>query len=175
MRGRSTTRSRCREGGKQQTPSADFVKGSGFMYETLTDVYAASGQGPASVVLWHQGEADQGSQRATDPAVYKARVLELIDNLKADGLMKESAPFIVGGLCKPNAADIDQALRELAEENEGIYHAPVNCIPCNEPHFTGAGLVTLGFDRYWTQYRQAVGLTPQSRPLGDNGGTTGKH
>ncbi len=160
------------------TPSADFIKGSGFMYDTLAEVYVASGQGPADVVLWHQGESDQGSRRATDPEVYKARILELISNLKADGFMKESAPFIAGGLCKPNAADIDQALRELAAENEGIYYASQagipNLIPV-ENHFTGAGLVTLGLERYWAQYRQAVSLTPQSRPLGDNGGTTGKH
>ncbi|WP_456489620.1 sialate O-acetylesterase [Marinobacter nauticus] len=143
---------------------------SGIMYTEASGVHSASGLGPADVLLWHQGESDRPSSNGgtgIPPADYKTNFLAMLSSLKNDGLLAANAPAIVGGLYLPTAGNIDTALQELANENDGVYYAGITDLKTSDGiHFAGASLYHLGFYRYWNQYRDRLGFPRISGDIG---------
>lgn len=123
---------------------------SGAMYAEIESVLNASNNYPADVALWHQGESDEVNTKA----YYKSAFLDYDSRLRADGYLSVNAPHIIGGIPKQSASHIDQALRELAEENENIYYADISDLSTDSGgvHFTGNDLVRLGYSRYFNEY-----------------------
>lgn len=144
------------------------------MLDECEDVYAATGQAPADVFLWHQGEGNTG----TAPATYKADFLALVSNLTTAGVIDGSTIIIVGGLSEDNAARIafnQDVLQELAEENSQIYYANSSGLSSYEgTHFTGDSLYTLGAERFFAAYAEAEGISMADLfALVNEGGTPG--
>lgn len=148
--------------------------GSQPMLQECIDVYAATGQAPAHVFLWHQGE----SNVLTSPSTYKADFLALVANLTTAGVIDANTIIILGGLSEDTQARIDfnnNVLRELADENAQVFYANSSGLSSYDgTHFTGGGLYALGHDRYFATYQEAMDIMPENLyALVNEGGTPG--
>lgn len=126
------------------------------MYVAMKRIYELTGEPPADVFLWHQGEAD------TDQSAcwYKTRFLRLLAYMRADGLLKYDAPAIVGSIV---ASGDDQAfetafnntLYSLASDHPDILYVNTSGTPLEyADHFDGQGLHDIGveyWDKYWSE------------------------
>lgn len=136
------------------------------MYTVIESNFIASGVESADIFLWHQGENDGTGGDNTPAETYKSAFLTLVQSLKTDGIIKSDAPVIVGELRSTNAAHINTALIELAAANELIYFAPADgLIDYDGVHYEGASLQSLGYNRYWDQYRSHIGFTRKAGSL----------
>jgi hypothetical protein len=119
----------------------------------LTNVYAATGQGPADIFLMHQGEANSGE----DPALYRPPFLRLLSSLKSRNIIDENTIVIVGGLAHENQNYVrftERALHSLTKL--GIAFASSHGLPTTDGvHFTGQALFKLGAVRYFSAYQFA--------------------
>lgn len=145
------------------------------MLQECIDVWAATGQPPADVFLWHQGEANAGSSDAA-AASYQDRFLALVANLTAGGVIGDNTRIIVGGLSEENMqAKLDfnrKALRALSDLDRRIgYASSTNLLTTDGTHFTGDALRELGAERYFSAYRQLA--PPPLFALVNSGGTPG--
>ncbi|MCV0396971.1 MAG: sialate O-acetylesterase [Rhizobiaceae bacterium] len=136
-------------------------------------VWTATGQDPAHVFVWHQGEAN-----AASPSSYKTSFLALLDNLEAAGVIDASTIVIVGGLAEESQSRIDfnrDILQSLAAENVRIFYASSNGLATYDgTHFTGQMLHTFGYDRYFHAYMEALNAMPDLWALVNEGGTPGE-
>lgn len=124
------------------------------MLQECIDVWAATGQGPADIFLWHQGEANA----STLPATYSADFLTLLDALESGGVISPTTRVIVGGLAdggNVNYIDFTRTcLAKLPDYSSRIGFAYTSSVPVGDPtHFSGEGLYVLGGDRYFTAYK----------------------
>ena len=115
-------------------------------------VWGATGQGPADVFLWHQGEADS----ATAAATYQAAFEDLLANLAAGGVIDANTIVIVGGVAGSSAAynavnsDLLQPIAGVA----GRGFASSYSLPTTDgAHFTGNGLYVMGARRCFSRRR----------------------
>jgi hypothetical protein len=146
----------------------------GMMQECI-DVWTATGQAPAHVFLWHQGEGNVTSPNASD---YKTAFLDMVANLKAAGVIDDDTIIIVGGTAEENADRINfniTRLQALATENEAIFYAPSDGLPTYDgTHFTGSALYSFGVQSYFAAYLQAKGIgMTDIWALVNEGGTPG--
>lgn len=118
----------------------------------LTSVYAATGQGPADVFLWHQGENDVSA-----PMSYPEKFLALRQSLKVRNIINDSTVIIVGGLAHESLEYVrftENVLFPLTKQ--GIYFASSHGLKTTDGvHFDGPSLTRLGASRYFSAYRYA--------------------
>jgi hypothetical protein len=141
-----------REGRGIEYWSEDRPQNDSLLHQ-LTNVYAATGQGPADVFLWHQGENDSGSA----PDIYPAKFLTLLSVLRARNIVDGNTIVIVGGLAHENQNYVrftERALHPLTKY--GIAFASSHGLPTTDGvHFTGQALFKLGAVRYFSAYQFA--------------------
>lgn len=82
----------CAVGG---TPLSRWVKGGDLYAQALERAKLALKDGTLKGILWHQGEADSGSQQLA--ASYGARLAQMVKDLRAD-LGAGDVPFVAGKL-----------------------------------------------------------------------------
>lgn len=142
----------AREGRGIEYWSEDRPQNDSLLHQ-LTNVYAATGQGPADVFLWHQGENDSGSA----PELYPPKFLTLLSVLRARNIIDANTIVIVGGLAHENQSYVqftERALHPLTKL--GIGFASSHGLPTTDGvHFTGQALFKLGAVRYFSAYRFA--------------------
>lgn len=145
------------------------------MLQECIDVYATTGQDPADVFLWHQGEGNTSTPAVT----YKSDFLALVSNLTNAGVIDANTVIIVGGLSEDNQSRIDfnnNVLRALANENPNIYYANSSGLSSYDgTHFDGQSLYTLGAERFFAAYSEAEGINMADLfALINEGGTPGE-
>ncbi|MEX4006955.1 sialate O-acetylesterase [Neoaquamicrobium sediminum] len=144
------------------------------LLQECIDVYAATGQPPADVFMWHQGESDVFAASAT----YRSAFLDLLANLTAADVIDSNTIVIVGGLLEDNSSRIDfnnNALKALAAENAQIYYSSSAGLTSeDEVHFDGNSLYYMGVERYFAAYAEAEGFNMADLfALVNEGGTPG--
>lgn len=122
------------------------------MLQECIDVWTATGQGPADVFLWQQGEQDVG---VTSSASYRDQFAALESNLKAAGVIKNGTLVIVGGMV-PSTAD-KAAYNRDALFPCGDAYAPPDDLQNDGVHFSGQALFQLGIRYYACDRFLAVG------------------
>lgn len=125
------------------------------MLQECIDVWAATGQEPADVFLWHQGEGNV----TTSHYEYFNDFLALLDNLKAGGVIDNRTKVILGGLTESIPSKTlfnDDVLMSCAAACSGAY-APSSNLANDGTHFTGPGLYQFS-TRYYSCYRYLEGL-----------------
>lgn len=116
------------------------------VYQEIIDVYSLTAQPPADIFLWHQGESDWFRSTKEE---YKTKFLDLISRLKADGILAERATVIVGELRDERAGHINEALVELANENDDIFFVSSEGLDDYDGvHYTGEALCEFGLRYY---------------------------
>lgn len=127
----------------------------GEMYVALKRIYQLTGEPPADVFLWHQGESDIGESGCW----YKTRLLRLLANMRADGLLAYDAPTIIGTIAEDGAdiqaeIDFNTNLYNLATDHPDIFFINLDGTPLYDTkHFSGQGLYD-GGQEYWGKYPQ---------------------
>lgn len=127
----------------------------GELYTAMKRIYQLTGDPPADVFLWHQGESDIDESACW----YKTKFLNLLARMRADGLLKYDAPAIVGTIAEDGedlAAEIafNNNLYDLALAHPDILFVNADDIPLHDTkHFSGWGLYHLGI-KYWDKYAQ---------------------
>lgn len=140
------------------TPISEWVTsddGSAPMAAEIEAVWAATGQDPAQVFLWHQGEGDSGGSAST----YKTRFLELVSRLKANGIIAPDCLIVIGGISPSTTVRANfnaNALHALAAENGNFFYAdPTGLATSDGTHFLGPDLRKFGY-RYWDAVREQL-------------------
>jgi hypothetical protein len=122
-------------------------------YPMLThcaNVWAATGQAPAHVFLWHQGESDVPA-----PQGYADAFAALRANLTDAGVIDASTLVIVGGLAE-NSAERVAFNRDVLRKLPASAYARSYGLPVYDGnHFTSHALTRLGAARYASAYRFA--------------------
>lgn len=128
----------------------------GEMYTAYKRIYLSTGQPPADVFLWHQGESDIDESACW----YKTRFLRLLAIMRADGLLKYDAPAIIGSIVigAPNAdlkTTFNNTLYSLAMDHPDILYVNTSGASLHDiNHFSGPGLYVVGrlyWDKYWSE------------------------
>lgn len=151
---------------------------TGPMLQRIFDNWTASGQGPADVFLWHQGE--QNVNDGTTFETYQQRFNQMIQKLKDANVINNSTIIVLGGLGENTSARIQfnaNYLRALSSEAPARrYASSAGLLPLQDAsHFTGDQLYALGTERFWSAY---LGVSPlpvisNLRALVNEGGTPG--
>lgn len=124
------------------------------LLQQCIDVWAATGQDPANVFLWHQGESNTG----TDHAVYREAFENLLTNLAAGGVIDSSTLVLIGGLCHISANRVNfnrNALQVLAQKPGRAFASSYRLADYDGTHFTADALAELGAVRYYSAYQFA--------------------
>lgn len=128
------------------------------MYSELTSVWAATGQGPADVFLWHQGERDVvlGTSASTYTSLFESMITSLI----TAGVLNSSTVILVGGLAE-EAADKytfnKSCLFQLTKKPRRGYAGSAGLTTFDGVHFDSKSLTALGARRYYSAYLFASG------------------
>lgn len=141
---------------------------TGAVYTEILDVWNAQGGNAQDIFLWHQGETGE----TPDNTQYKTKWLAMRNALRTTGVLKTTAPAILGGLQGARIGGTnDLYLQQLAAENPNVYYASsvgldsgptASTAPLPDNlHFSGAALYVLGYHRYWDQYRAHIGNRPR--------------
>lgn len=118
------------------------------MLQECINVWAATGQAPADVFLWHQGEnnvfwaAEQ----------YHAAFAALLDNLAAAGVIDENTVVIVGGTAEENPDRLNFNRRALSRIRRATYASSYGLKTSDGTHFDGPSLTKLGANKYFSAY-----------------------
>ena len=149
------------------------------MLQECIDVWAATGQGPADIFLWHQGEANTGTSYSTYNTAFQA----LLTNLTAAGVVNANTLVILGGLSEDTTARRDfneNVLKQIAANYARVQFARSDgLVSFDGTHFDGMSLFDFGNTRYfdaWMKVQQAMtvyvwandGGTPGSPGTGTN-------
>lgn len=121
------------------------------MLQECIDVYAATGQGPADVFIWHQGENNSTSVHSTYRALFEA----LVANLIAGNVIKSDATIITGGLLEDMATKVQfnsGALVPLSFPVRRGHAASAGLTSPDAAHFDGHSLYKMGASRYYSAY-----------------------
>lgn len=126
------------------------------MFNECVSVWTATGQGPADVFLWHQGEADI----STPSTSYMAQFQALVQNLINAGVLKESTRIILGGIAEDTAADLAFNYNSLLPlcGSGTTYATSYQLTTTDTAHFTGQGLYMFGSRTYFSAYLLAKSL-----------------
>lgn len=154
--------------------------GSYPMLQECIDVWAATGQDPANIFLWHQGEG--AVTEGGDYPNYRADFTEVVGLLKAGGVIDDDTLIILGGTAEENSNRINfnqYALRRLATDLPNCtYASSEGLLTYDGTHFTGETTTTFGADRYFNAYlgwayRQKEANIMDIWALVNEGGTPG--
>ena len=133
------------------TKIRDFAPGGEFYDETLI-VYRATGLGPAGVLLWHQGEADE----RVDYKWYLEQFAATVAGLRRDGVLAANAPVIAGGFTPAVKRRIAVALERAARKNPLMGFASSEGLASggsSPRHFLGPAYELLA-DRYYAEFKR---------------------
>ena len=120
------------------------------MLQECIAVWAATGQAPADVFVWHQGESD-----VPNPESYIEAFAALLANLKAGGVIDDNTIVIVGGLVE-NSAERVLFNRNVLMKLPGTVYARSYGLPVYDGnHFTAHAMTRYGAARYASAYRFA--------------------
>lgn len=127
------------------------------MLQECIDVWTATGQPPAHVFLWHQGEGDAASM---DHAEWETRFLDLCADLAAAGVIDGDTIILLGGIADETLLTKVQfnaeVLRPLAAAQPRFGYAnPRGLDTSDGTHFDGPALYNFGFHRYYAAYLDA--------------------
>lgn len=117
-------------------------------------VWAATGQGPADIFLWHQGESNLPSP----PANYQGKFEAMLSDLTAAGVISASTLILIGGIMEASkdcAAFNRRVLLPLAKAPGRGYAHSTRLKAFDVPtytHFDSASLTALGAKRYYSAY-----------------------
>ncbi len=137
-------------------------------YAALDTKIGNSGVSRVHVILWHQGEGDNGSTQSA----YTSDLTTLMNQFLAESYVDEYTMFIAGSLTVStvdarndvlNSAYFDAQSWPLRAKVADISDLPG--VSGDEVHFTGPSLVTAGRERYWNKYQD---LNHELTPTGFN-------
>ncbi len=118
------------------------------MFDRCVDVWTATGQEPADIFLWHQGESD-----LTNPT-YRTQFKALIANLIEAGVLKPTSLILIGGISENDAASANfnkVKLQTLCGEKTTFANS-ILAPTYDTVHFTGPGLYYFGANRLFSAY-----------------------
>ena len=122
------------------------------MLQECIDVWTATGQGPADVFIWQQGEQDVGVASSTS---YRSQFSALLDNLRGAGVIKNATAVVVSGIVGSTAAKV--IFNEGTLSRCGDAYAPPDGLANDGVHFTGPSLYNLGIRLYaCTQFARGL-------------------
>ncbi|WP_332823127.1 sialate O-acetylesterase [Stutzerimonas kunmingensis] len=113
-------------------------------------VWTATGQPPADIFLWHQGENNAGWERTP----YEARFDTLLDDLTRGGVIDGNTIVIVGGLAEENNQRVTFNHRVLARLRRATFATSYGLKTSDGTHFDAASLTRLA-RRYFSAYQFA--------------------
>lgn len=149
----------CGQGGSSLKEWVTPEGGAGPVLAHSISAWSASGQDPAHVFLWHQGEGDTTEYYMTF-GEYRSRFVRLLGHLMAAGVIDANTVVIVGGTAEENPDRIafnNEVLRVLAAANPNIHYASSEGLETYDgSHFMGQDLYAFGADRYWEAYAAAT-------------------
>lgn len=126
------------------------------MLDQCLDVWSATGQGPAHVMVWQQGEGDHISTPADS---YMEQFLALLGNLQAGGVIDTSTIVIVSGIAPTDAgryAYNANALYALQMKDPRCFYSSTYLAATSDNvHFTGPALYDMGHSRMFSAYTYA--------------------
>lgn len=124
------------------------------MLQNCIDVWSATGQQPADVFLWHQGEGDC---LAMDYAGWQQAFEGLITNLRAGGVLDDSTLILAGGLTDNRWEKMDFNDKAIlpAVSTRGRAYAASDLLANDGTHFYGDALEQFGAQRYYAAYNLA--------------------
>lgn len=114
-------------------------------------VWTATGQAPADVFLWHQGEADT----ALTPAAYSAAFEQLVANLIARGVISATTLIILIGTAESSAVRVNfnrDVLQVLARSPRRAYAHSSGMTTSDNSHFSGRDLAAMGLRRIYAAW-----------------------
>lgn len=123
------------------------------MLAATVDVWNATGQGPADVFLWHQGESDLDM-----PAEWYIATFEsMVTNLKAANVLSDNSLILLGGLAETSAIPAlfnRRVLMTLARKPNRGYARSTGLVTfdAGNTHFDSKSLTAFGAKRYYTAY-----------------------
>ena len=125
------------------------------LYAEAVAVWGATGQGPADVLMWHQGEND-----VTDgtTATYIANFEQMVSNLIAAGVLSANTLILLGGIAEQTlerTAFNKTCLLPLAGKRGWAYASSYGLTVIDGVHFNSASLTDLGARRYFSAYQFA--------------------
>jgi hypothetical protein len=118
------------------------------MFGRCVDVWTATGQDPADVFLWHQGESD------VSMISYRNKFRALVENLIDAGVLSAKTLILIGGIAENNAATATFNQKKLQGLCGGktTYANSHLCPTYDTVHFTGQGLYAFGASRLYSAY-----------------------
>lgn len=118
------------------------------MLSECISVWAATGQEPADVFLWHQGESDLTN------STYRTQFKQLVANLIEGGVLKPSTVIVLGGIAEDGAPEVAfnrNKLQTLCGKKTAFANS--HLAPTYDTvHFTGQGLYYFGAHRLFSAY-----------------------
>lgn len=126
------------------------------MLDQCLDVWEATGQDPANVMVWQQGEGDHLS---TPAASYTTQFLALLANLEAGGVIDQNTIVIISGIAPTDAARYAYCQNPLyamqLEDPRCCYSSTYLTATSDNIHFTGPALYEMGHSRMFSAYTYA--------------------
>lgn len=124
------------------------------MLQRCIDVWTATGQGPADVFLWHQGEGDCLS---LDYPYWINAFNDLVANLKVGGVISDSTVILAGGLTSTRWEKVDFNWRAIGPAMYARKRAfvPSEGLSSDGTHFHGDALEEFGARRYYAAHKLA--------------------
>ncbi len=118
------------------------------MFARCVDVWTATGQDPADIFLWHQGESDLAD------ISYRIKFRALIANLIDAGVLSEKTLILIGGIAENDLATAAFNVNQLQPLCGGkTTFANSHLAPTYDAvHFTGQGLYYFGANRLYSAY-----------------------
>lgn len=122
------------------------------LYDRCVDVWTLTGQAPADVFLWHQGESDL----TMDPVAYAAAFEQLLLDLAAGGVIDENTLILMGGIAQEEAQTVtfnsDVLVGLVDRSGRGFAHSYGLVTSDAGTHFDGPSLYAFGAHRYHSAY-----------------------
>ncbi|MCK5123495.1 MAG: hypothetical protein KAQ87_05125 [Candidatus Pacebacteria bacterium] len=136
-------------------PISDWVPSSATHYAGMQTQITNSGTTKIDVVLWHQGESNNGSSNTA----YAADLQLLIDQLRSETEISSTTPIVMGELIV-GALDGQNAVFEnihnyITDPYVTVARAKFLADKGDNLHFSGPSLVTLGQERYLAAFENA--------------------
>lgn len=140
------------------TAISQWAPGAGVpMLQQCIDVWGATTQAPADVMLWQQGEGDHVS---TPASTYIADFLALLSNLTSAGVIDANTIVIISGIAESDDArynyNVDALYAIQAQYSKSVFASSLLAPTSDGVHFTGQALADMGRSRFFASYRYAL-------------------
>jgi hypothetical protein len=125
------------------------------MLAACVDVWQATRQPVADILLFHQGENDTSTPDAEWIAAFEA----LVADLREGSVVGPDTVILVGGLLESSRSKLDfneKALRKVGSGRNRAYVSSSGLTGGDVAHFDGPSLYRLGADRYYSAYLDAT-------------------